>query len=102
MQRFILGNSNTAVEMCFSTMQEDYFCVFEPITGSKDKTLPKLPVPLISASETARDTCGNGNHRIWNQINNDSNDNQQAVTRWLTSWGNATKSGEAEATASHS
>lgn len=31
--------------------------------------------------------------QIWNKINND---NQQSVTWWLTSSGNATKSGEAE------
>lgn len=63
MQRFILGNSSTVLGVYFSTMQEDYFHVFEPITGRKDKTLPKLPIPLISVSEMVRDTCGNGNHK---------------------------------------
>lgn len=95
MHRFIPGNSSTVLGVYFSTTQEDYFHVFEPITGSKDKTLPKLPIPLISASEMARDTCGNGNQKMWNKINN-NNDDQQSVTRWLTSSGNATKFGEGE------
>lgn len=82
-------------------MQEDCFRVFESIAGSKDKALSKLPTPLISVGEMARDTCGNGNHEIWNKINIDSNDNEQSVTQWLTSAGNATKSGEAAAAASH-
>lgn len=101
MQRFILGNSSTVLGVYFSAMQEDCFHVFEPITGSKDKTLTKLPVLLISVSEMAKDTWGNGNLKIWNKINNDNSDNQQSVTRWLTSLGNATKCGEAAA-ASHS
>lgn len=78
MQRFTLGNSSTVGGVYFSTMQDNYFSVFEPITESKAKTLPNLPIPLISVSEMARDTCGNGNHKIWNKINHGKNDNQQS------------------------